>query len=140
MTVFDIDRNAPAIGRARLDIAAPPEAVWAVLTDLERWPDWNSGVEWVSAVPDLDPGTRFEWRAGGLTIRSVLQAAEAPRFIGWTGTAPFISARHVWHLSAEGAGTRVTTTFDAEAENPVEMQRDGWQAILDNYARHAGTR
>lgn len=29
--------------------------------------------------------------------------------------------------------TKVTTTFDPEIQNPVEMQRDGWQAILNNF-------
>jgi uncharacterized protein YndB with AHSA1/START domain len=29
--------------------------------------------------------------------------------------------------------TRVTETFDPETENPIEMQRSGWQAILDNF-------
>jgi hypothetical protein len=30
----------------------------------------------------------------------------------------------------------VKETFDAESENPAEMQRQGWQAILDNFGRH----
>lgn len=29
--------------------------------------------------------------------------------------------------------TTVTVDFDAENENPIDMQRDGWQAILNNY-------
>jgi uncharacterized protein YndB with AHSA1/START domain len=33
-------------------------------------------------------------------------------------------------------GVRVTETFDAETENDPEFQRQGWQAILDNFARH----
>ena len=32
-----------------------------------------------------------------------------------------------------GNGTRVRTIFDPEATNPADMQRDGWQAILDSY-------
>jgi uncharacterized protein YndB with AHSA1/START domain len=32
--------------------------------------------------------------------------------------------------------TKVTTTFDAETENPVEMQRNGWQAILNNFKKY----
>ena len=32
--------------------------------------------------------------------------------------------------------TKVTTSFDAESENPLEMQRGGWQAILDNFKKH----
>ncbi len=31
--------------------------------------------------------------------------------------------------------TRITTTFDAEKQNPAEMQRGGWQAILDNFKK-----
>ncbi len=33
--------------------------------------------------------------------------------------------------------TNVSTTFDAETENSVEMQRDGWQAILNNFKKYA---
>ena len=36
-----------------------------------------------------------------------------------------------------GDSTRVSTTFDAEQENPAEMQRAGWQAILDNFKKYA---
>jgi hypothetical protein len=39
-------------------------------------------------------------------------------------------------FAAEGSGTLVTETFDPEDMNPLEMQRAGWQAILDNYKRH----
>jgi len=35
-----------------------------------------------------------------------------------------------------GDKTRITTSFDAENENPVEMQRDGWQAILNNFKKY----
>ena len=33
-------------------------------------------------------------------------------------------------------GVHVRETFDAETTNPTEMQQQGWQAILDNFARH----
>lgn len=41
---------------------------------------------------------------------------------------------------SEHDGTRVTTTFDPASRNPVEMQRDGWQAILDSYAAYVDVR
>ncbi len=41
---------------------------------------------------------------------------------------------------AEAEGTRVTTAFNPKASNPGEMQRDGWQAILDSYAAHVARR
>ena len=37
---------------------------------------------------------------------------------------------------AEGGGVSIRETFDAETENPADMQRQGWQAILDSFARH----
>jgi len=35
--------------------------------------------------------------------------------------------------------TEVIVTFDAETSNPVEMQKNGWQAILDNFKKYAET-
>lgn len=34
-------------------------------------------------------------------------------------------------------GVRVTVSFDAETENPAEVQQQGWQAILDSFGRYA---
>jgi hypothetical protein len=31
-------------------------------------------------------------------------------------------------------------TFDPETEHSSEQQRDGWQAVLDNFARHAASK
>lgn len=36
-----------------------------------------------------------------------------------------------------GRTTNITITFDAENENPIEMQKGGWQAILDNFKKYA---
>ncbi len=33
-------------------------------------------------------------------------------------------------------GVHITQTFDPETENPVEMQREGWQAILNNFKKY----
>lgn len=33
-------------------------------------------------------------------------------------------------------GVLLTETFDPESENPAEMQRAGWQAILDNFKKY----
>ncbi|MEQ8808741.1 MAG: SRPBCC domain-containing protein, partial [Imperialibacter sp.] len=39
-------------------------------------------------------------------------------------------------FTAQGNKTKVVETFDPEKENPIEMQRGGWQAILDNFKKH----
>lgn len=41
------------------------------------------------------------------------------------------------YLRTTGEGTEVTETFDVEKENTLELQRSGWQTILDNYRKHA---
>lgn len=40
-------------------------------------------------------------------------------------------------FAAEGNQTRVVETFELESENPEEMQRGGWQAILNNFKKYA---
>ena len=39
-------------------------------------------------------------------------------------------------FNQQGNATKVVETFEAESENPVEMQRGGWQAILDNFKKY----
>ncbi|KQS27958.1 SRPBCC family protein [Dyadobacter sp. Leaf189] len=39
-------------------------------------------------------------------------------------------------FESAGDNTTVTEVFDAEGENSVEMQQQGWQAILDNFRKH----
>lgn len=36
-----------------------------------------------------------------------------------------------------GSKTKITTTFDAETLNSIEMQEQGWQSILNNFKRYA---
>jgi uncharacterized protein YndB with AHSA1/START domain len=42
-------------------------------------------------------------------------------------------------FAEKDGGTLITESFDAETQNPVEMQRDGWQAILDRFKTYAET-
>lgn len=128
MSLFDIDFSARAKARASIVIAAPRDAVWARIADPETWPNWNHGVEWVGAVGRMTPGTKFEWRAGGMTFRSTVQALDAPSFIGWTSASTVISARHMWCLTAEGATTRIDT---------AESFRGAYATILPSHAKRA---
>ena len=40
-------------------------------------------------------------------------------------------------LEETAEGTRITEIFEAENTNPPELQKDGWQAILNNFKKHA---
>ena len=40
-------------------------------------------------------------------------------------------------FAQRGPETAITETFEAEGENPPEMQRRGWQSILDHFKSYA---
>ena len=40
------------------------------------------------------------------------------------------------HFGAEGNATTITESFEAESENSAELQKSGWQSILNNFKRY----
>ncbi len=106
---MEIDEQAPAIGRADIDIPASPEDVWEVLSDITSWSSWNPDVKQVQLLGPLCPGTPFTWEAGGSRISSRLHVVDQPRELGWTGRTRGIYAEHVYRLEARGGGTHVVT-------------------------------
>ena len=92
-------------------IDRPPEAVWAVLSDISRWPDWDSGVlridgtpapgETIKLVSEANPGRAFPVKVAELA---------APRLIRFEGGMPLGLFRGVrtYALVPDGDGTRFT--------------------------------
>jgi hypothetical protein len=89
------NEDAPVRGRAEIDIEAPSQVVWDVLTHFENWPNWNPDVKSMSFPGPLAPGTEFRWKAGPGTIVSTLDRT--------------ISAYHEWWLEPRNGGTHVRT-------------------------------
>ena len=73
--------------------------------------DGSFGFDLEAVYESIEPGKSFIYSMGGRTVEV--------------------------QFTEEDSGTRVVITFDAETENPVEMQRAGWQSILDNFKRYA---
>jgi hypothetical protein len=125
-----IDTDAPVISRAEIEIAAPPDVVWEVLTDFNRWPSWNAAVKSMSAPEPIEVGSVFRWKAGPTTITSTIQRLEPPRLIAWSGRTMGIRAIDVFRLEA-----RDGTTFVREEESwggPVaRVLRGSLQPTLD---------
>ena len=122
-------------------IAAPIAEVWRIYNspeDIKVWntasPDWHT----TASSVDLRVGgvfsSRMEAKDGtyGFDFAGVYTRVEPPRLIeysfgGRVGLVEFV----------EGAsGVIVTVSFDSEDSHSEEQQRSGWQAILDNFARH----
>jgi hypothetical protein len=101
--------SAPVRSSAEIDIDAPLQVVWDVLTGFENWPNWNPDVKSMSFPGPLAPGSEFRWKAGPGTIVSTLERIEPPRYIAWRGRTLTINAHHEWWLEPHGDGTFVRT-------------------------------
>jgi hypothetical protein len=74
--------------RREIEIDAPPERVWAVVTDFAAYPEWNPFIRRISG--DLREGTRLEVRieppgARATTFKPTVRAVEANRELRWLG-------------------------------------------------------
>jgi uncharacterized protein YndB with AHSA1/START domain len=126
-------------------VAAPIDEVWRAYTTPEDIKQWNAASDdWhtTAATVDLRVGgafsSRMEARNGsmgfdfaGTYTEIVPQARIAYAFGERTGLVEFAEAAD---------GVRVRVTFDAEDQYPIEQQREGWQAILERFARHVEAR
>jgi uncharacterized membrane protein len=94
-------------------INAPAERVWAVLTDVERWPEWTASVtsaELLEPGP-LQPGSRVRIQQPRLAeaVYHVEEFTDRASFT-WTATRPGITTTAGHHLSTENGTTRVRLT------------------------------
>ena len=130
-------------------VAKPVAHVWTIWTDPAHITQWNAATDdWhcPKASNDLRTGGRFSStmaaRDGSFSFdfEGVYDDVQAP------GAGPG-QARIAYTMAdgrtceilftSENGGTRVMESFDAESQNPVEIQRGGWQAILDRFKAYA---
>ena len=120
---MEINPNAPVAAREETLIDARPEGVWAILTDIDRWPEWQPGVSRARLEGPLALGSVFRWRANGLSIRSILRDVDPTTRVSWVGKALGTRAVHVWSLTVEGTQTVVHTEESFEGWLPRLIRR-----------------
>lgn len=123
-------------------VKADPDAVWRAWNEPEEIKQWNAASDdWhtTQSTVDLREGGSFSAR---------MEAKDGSGGFDFAGTYTRVVPReHLAyrmeddrtvevHFAPVDGGVRVRETFDAESENDPEVQRQGWQAILDNFARH----
>jgi uncharacterized protein YndB with AHSA1/START domain len=122
-------------------VAAPADEVWRAYTTPEDIKQWNAASDdWhtTSAAVDLREGGAFSSR---------MEARDGSMGFDFAGTYTKIVPHKLIEYSfgdrnarVEFAdtpdGVRVRVTFDSEPTHSIEQQRDGWSAILKNFARH----
>jgi len=123
-------------------INAPVARVWSFFIGPEHIVGWNNAsADWHTpkAENDLRVGGRFvsrmEARDGsqGFDFSGTYTRVEPMEEIAYT-----LDDERLVHVSfaALGAETKVTTTFEAEQTNSLELQQAGWQSILDNFKKY----
>jgi uncharacterized protein YndB with AHSA1/START domain len=105
---------AEAQARAEITINAPAGRVWRLLTDVERWPEWNPAVATAAMQGPLRVGTLFVWKSQGFQVSSTLSEIDPPTRLSWTGSAFGTRAFHLWEIETVGDTVLVKTfeTFD----------------------------
>jgi len=126
----------------RATIKASREVVWKYLTEPAHVVNWNhASDDWhtTSTENDLQIGGKFNYRmeakdgSFGFDFEGVYEQIVKEQLIRYS----LADNRKVSiELSGLGEVTVVTETFDAETENPLEMQQAGWQAILNNLKQY----
>ena len=123
-------------------VKAGLNAVWTAWNspaDIKRWnaasEDWHT----TQSSVDLRKGGKFSSR---------MEAKDGSAGFDFEGTYTQVVPRKLIEyrmsdgrevkveFAEAGGAVLVKETFDAESQNPPEMQRQGWQAILDSFARH----
>ena len=122
-------------------VTAPIDEVWRAYTtpdDIKKWnaasDDWHTTI----ASVDLREGGKFSSRmeakdgSVGFDFAGTYTKIIEPKLIEYS----FGGRKAQVAVTRGQTGVTVRVTFDSESTHPIEQQRQGWQAILDRFARH----
>lgn len=123
-----------------------------VKADVKRvWTNWTEPshiTQWNFATPDWQcPRASNDLRVGG-TYAARMEAKDGSFGFDFEATYDeVLPEKQITYTMGDGRkatttfepsnnGTKVVTIFDAENIHPIDMQKDGWQAILNNFKTH----
>ncbi len=123
-------------------VKAPVEKVW------KTWNTPEDITKWCQASDDWHaPYAENDLRKGG-KFKTTMAAKDGSFSFDFGGEYTNVETNKVIEyimadgrktkivFTAQGNETNIVETFDAESENPVEFQRQGWQAILNNFKKY----
>ena len=123
-------------------VNAPVVKVW------EFWINPKHIINWNNASDDWHtPRSENDLRVGGKFL-SRMEAKDGSMGFDFNGVYDEVKTNELIAYTMEdgrkvkinledlGNETNITETFEAENENPVELQRGGWQSILDNFKKY----
>jgi len=123
-------------------ISADTKKVWDYYIKPEHITKWNFAADdWHC------PRAENDLRVGG-KLNSRMEAKDGSFGFDFEATYDeIVDQKKIAYTIADGrkvttdfenldGKTKITSVFEAENENPVEMQKNGWQAILDNFKKY----
>ncbi len=123
-------------------INAPVEKVWEYFSLPKHIMQWNNASDdWFT------PSSENDFKEGGKFVNR-MEAKDGSMGFDFTGTYQKIIQNEYIEYSItdgrivkikfgpEGDGTKITESFDAETTNSADMQKRGWQSILDNFKKY----
>lgn len=123
-------------------VNAPVEKVW------KHWNDPAEIQKWAFATDDWHaPHSENDLRVDG-KFKTTMAAKDGSVSFDFTGVYTNVQPNKLIEyvmddgrkvsiaFTDKGDSTHVSETFEAEDENPIDMQRDGWQSILNNFKNH----
>lgn len=130
-------------------INAPIERVW------ETWNKPEHVTKWAFASDDWEAPLAENDLKVGEKFKTTMAAKDKSASFDFTGTYTAVKEHEVIEYDMDKApseaenrhvktefkttpeGVKITQTFDPENENPIEIQRGGWQSILNNFKKYA---
>lgn len=141
---FEGETGVPKV-TVSAEIIAPMEKVWEMWTNPEHLMQWNSASDdWHT------PSATNDFRVGGM-FNSRMEAKDGSMGFDFFGTYTALEPlKHIAYtmgdgrkveidFTTNGETTHIREIFEAENENPVEMQQFGWQSILNNFKKYVET-
>lgn len=135
--------TAPVTVMIETTVNVSVEKAWMVMTEPVHIVKWNA------ASPDWHtPRSENDLRKGG-TFTSRMEAKDGSFGFDFGGTYDQVTLHSSYAYTMgdgrtvvvlfipQGDSTRIIEIFVAESENSPELQRSGWQSILDNYKKYA---
>jgi uncharacterized protein YndB with AHSA1/START domain len=123
-----------------IEVNAPVEKTWNFWTSPVHITKWNqASADWHTpyAENDLRTGGNFRYRmeakdkSYGFDFGGVYNEVRNHEYIEYTiGDGRKVKIT----FTAIGNSTKITETFESESINSRELQRKGWQAILDSFS------
>jgi uncharacterized protein YndB with AHSA1/START domain len=134
--------NTPTKITVEATVNAPVEKVW------KSWIEPDHIVKWNHASDDWhSPWAKADFRVGG-SFSARMEAKDGSMGFDFGGVYDVIKPNEYIEytigdgrkvqvtFTKQGNAIKVVETFEAENTHPIELQRGGWQAILDNFKKY----